>query len=42
MPVPMTLAKLSKFLGLVGFYRKFVKNFAKIAAPLYNVEEVNR
>jgi hypothetical protein len=42
MPVPTSLAKLSKFLGLVGFYRKFVKNFAKIAAPLYNVEEVSK
>ena len=33
-PTPSTPKSVKGFLGLSGFYRKFVKNFSKIAAPL--------
>ncbi|GBG84226.1 hypothetical protein CBR_g38198 [Chara braunii] len=33
-PIPRTLTKLHSFLGLANYYRKFVRNFSTIAAPL--------
>ncbi|GBG72702.1 hypothetical protein CBR_g12269 [Chara braunii] len=33
-PTPRTLTKLWSFLGLTNYYRKFVRNFSTIAAPL--------
>ena len=36
-PIPTTLKELRKFLGLVNYYRRFVKKFASIAEPLYKI-----
>ena len=33
-PIPKTVKQVQQFLGLVGYYRKFIQNFARIAAPL--------
>jgi len=34
-PAPKNVKEVQKFLGLANYYRRFIKNFAKIAAPLH-------
>ena len=40
MPLPKTQTQLSAFLGLSGFFRKFIRDYANIVDPLYKVEDV--
>ena len=36
-PPPDTYTKIKSFVGLIGHYRRFIKGFANIAAPLYDL-----
>ena len=36
-PVPKSMKDVQKFLGLANYYRQFVKDFATIAKPLYEM-----
>lgn len=33
-PIPRTQKEIKAFLGLIGYYRRFIKNFSKITFPL--------
>ncbi|KAG7297303.1 hypothetical protein JYU34_019262 [Plutella xylostella] len=35
-PIPKTTTEIKSFLGLIGYYRRFIKNFAQITKPLTN------
>jgi len=40
-PQPNNLKDVQRFLGLCNYYRRFVKDFAKIAKPLHNLTRKN-
>jgi hypothetical protein len=37
MPLPKDVSGVRSFLGMCGFYRNYVYNFAKICKPLYDL-----
>jgi hypothetical protein len=39
---PKTVKQMRSFLGLSGYYRRYVVNFSTIAAPLYAILEKDR
>ena len=40
-PVPTKLREVRGFLGLCGYYRRFVHNFFEVAAPLHAMTKKN-
>jgi len=41
-PTPISLKEVRGFIGLCSYYRRFVKDFSKIVAPLSALSEKNR
>jgi hypothetical protein len=39
---PTTASEIQSFLGLVGYYRRFIKDFSKIAKPMTELLEKNK
>ena len=42
MPPPTTPKEVKQFLGLIGYYRKFVPRFANVAQPLTNLTRLDQ
>jgi hypothetical protein len=42
LPMPKTLKEANHFIGTTGWYRKFIKNFAQLAAPIHAVTNKNK
>ena len=40
-PKPTNISKLRGFLRLIGYYRRFIRNYAHIIAPLSNLLKKN-
>lgn len=40
-PTPKTITELRSFLGIVQFFRRFIRDFSRIAAPLTNLTRKN-
>lgn len=41
-PIPKTQKNIKQFLDLVGYYRRFIKDFSKIAKPLTDLLKKDR
>ena len=39
LPSPINVKTIRQFLGHAGFYKRFIKDFSKIAKPLYKLLE---
>ncbi|KAH9293778.1 hypothetical protein KI387_041016, partial [Taxus chinensis] len=41
-PTPKNVHEVRSFMGLAGYYRKFVKDFSKVAAPITSLQKKDR
>ena len=40
-PIPTSVIEVRQFLGLASYYRRYIRNFVNVAAPLYSLPQVN-
>jgi hypothetical protein len=40
--IPSTVTEIRSFLGLVGYYRRFIEGFSKIVKPMTSLLEKGR
>ena len=40
-PAPLDVSKTRTFLGLCGYYRRYVKDYAALAAPLHELTRID-
>ena len=36
-PIPKKVTKVKSFLGLAGYYKKYVENFSKVDHPMFDL-----
>ncbi len=36
-PAPTAVVNFKSFLGLIGYYRKFIRGYSKLAGPLFEL-----
>jgi len=41
-PIPKNVTDVKSFLGVTGYYRKFIKDYAKLASPLTELTKVSK
>ena len=41
-PIPKTQKEIKSYLGITGYYRKFIQNYVKIAKPLTKALKKNK
>ena len=41
-PIPRTVTEIKSFIGLARYYRRFVQDFSKIAAPLMKLTKMDK
>ena len=41
-PIPNSVTEVRSFLGLCGYYRRFIKDYSEVAKPLYKLTEKGR
>ena len=41
-PTPTSVTQVRSFLGLAAYYRRFIKDFSKIATPLHQLTEMDK
>ena len=42
MPAPKNMTDVRSFLGMVGYYRKFIPSYTELACPLYELEKKDK